>query len=33
MDRDRFRAAWARRAIARQQLDDQEKLVQQAEGP
>jgi len=32
MDRDRFRAAWARRAIARQQLDDQEKLVLQAEG-
>ena len=32
MDRDRFRAAWARRAIARQQLDDQDKLVLQAEG-
>ena len=32
MDRDRFRVAWARRAIARQQLDDQEKLVRQAEG-
>jgi multidrug efflux system membrane fusion protein len=32
MDRDRFRAAWARRAIARQQLDDQEKVVRQAEG-
>jgi multidrug efflux system membrane fusion protein len=31
MDRDRFRAAWARKAIARQQLDDQEKIVQQAE--
>lgn len=31
MDRDRFRAAWARRAIARQQLDDQEKIVKQAE--
>jgi multidrug efflux system membrane fusion protein len=32
MDLDRYRAAWARRAIARQQLDDQEKLVLQAEG-
>ncbi|HEX3478274.1 MAG TPA: efflux RND transporter periplasmic adaptor subunit [Kofleriaceae bacterium] len=32
MDRDRYRAAWARRAIARQQLDDQEKVVRQAEG-
>lgn len=31
MDRDRFRAAWARKAIARQQLDDQEKIVLQAE--
>lgn len=31
MDRDRYRAAWARRAIAKQQLDDQEKLVLQAE--
>ncbi|HEX3763307.1 MAG TPA: efflux RND transporter periplasmic adaptor subunit [Kofleriaceae bacterium] len=31
MDRDRYRAAWARQAIARQQLDDQEKLVLQAE--
>jgi multidrug efflux system membrane fusion protein len=32
MDRDRYRAAWERRAIARQQLDDQDKLVLQAEG-
>jgi membrane fusion protein, multidrug efflux system len=32
MDLDRYRAAWARRAIARQQLDDQEKVVRQAEG-
>ena len=32
MDRDRFRAAWARHAIAKQQLDDQEKVVLQAEG-
>jgi membrane fusion protein, multidrug efflux system len=32
MDRDRYRVAWSRRAIARQQLDDQEKLVRQAEG-
>jgi len=31
MDRDRFRAAWARQAIARQQLDDQEKVALQAE--
>lgn len=31
MDRDRYRAAWARQAIARQQLDDQEKVVLQAE--
>ncbi len=32
MDLDRYRAAWARKAIARQQLDDQEKVVRQAEG-
>ncbi|MDB4957398.1 MAG: putative Co/Zn/Cd efflux system rane fusion protein [Myxococcales bacterium] len=32
MDRDRFRIAWAKRAIAKQQLDDQEKLVLQTEG-
>jgi multidrug efflux system membrane fusion protein len=32
MDLERFRAAWARRAIAKQQLDDQEKLVLQTEG-
>ena len=32
MDLERFRAAWAKRAIAKQQLDDQEKLVLQAEG-
>jgi multidrug efflux system membrane fusion protein len=32
MDRDRFRAAWARNAIPKQQLDDQEKLVLQNEG-
>jgi multidrug efflux system membrane fusion protein len=32
MNRDRFRAAWASNAIARQQLDDQEQLVLQAEG-
>lgn len=31
MDRDRFRAAWARRAISKQQLDDQEKVVLQDE--
>jgi multidrug efflux system membrane fusion protein len=32
MDLERFRAAWAKNAIAKQQLDDQEKLVQQTEG-
>jgi multidrug efflux system membrane fusion protein len=32
MDLDRFRAAWARNAIPKQQLDDQEKLVLQNEG-
>ena len=32
MDLERYRAAWAKRAIARQQLDDQEKLVLQTEG-
>jgi multidrug efflux system membrane fusion protein len=32
MDLQRYRAAWARSAIAKQQLDDQEKLVLQAEG-
>ncbi|MET0411577.1 MAG: efflux RND transporter periplasmic adaptor subunit [Polyangiaceae bacterium] len=32
MDLARFRAAWARNAIAKQQLDDQEKQVQQAAG-
>jgi len=32
MDLDRFRAAWARNAIPKQQLDDQEKLVLQDEG-
>jgi membrane fusion protein, multidrug efflux system len=32
MDLDRYRAAWARNAIARQILDDQEKLVLQDEG-
>lgn len=32
MDLERYRAAWARRAIAKQQLDDQEKLVLQAKG-
>jgi multidrug efflux system membrane fusion protein len=32
MDRDRFREAWARNAIPKQQLDDQEKLVLQDEG-
>ena len=32
MDLDRYRAAWARRAIAKQQLDDQEKIVLQARG-
>ena len=32
MDLERYRAAWARNAIAKQQLDDQEKLVAQYEG-
>jgi multidrug efflux system membrane fusion protein len=32
MDLERFRAAWARNAIAKQILDDQEKLVLQTEG-
>jgi membrane fusion protein, multidrug efflux system len=32
MDLDRYRAAWARNAIAKQILDDQEKLVLQDEG-
>jgi hypothetical protein len=32
MDLERYRAAWARNAIAKQQLDDQEKIVQQDEG-
>ena len=32
MDLQRFRDAWARNAIAKQQLDDQEKLVLQNEG-
>lgn len=32
MDLARFRAAWAKNAIAKQQLDDQEKQVQQAAG-
>jgi multidrug efflux system membrane fusion protein len=32
MDLDRYRAAWARNAIPRQQLDDQEKLVDQVQG-
>lgn len=32
MDLDRYRAAWARNAIPKQQLDDQEKLVLQDEG-
>jgi multidrug efflux system membrane fusion protein len=32
MDLDRYRAAWARNAIAKQTLDDQEKLVLQYEG-
>lgn len=32
MDLARYQAAWARNAIARQQLDDQEKLVFQDEG-
>ncbi len=32
MDLERYRAAWARNAIAKQTLDDQEKLVMQYEG-
>jgi multidrug efflux system membrane fusion protein len=32
MDLERYRAAWARNAIAKQVLDDQEKLVLQEEG-
>jgi membrane fusion protein, multidrug efflux system len=32
MDLERYRAAWAKNAIAKQQLDDQEKLVLQDEG-
>ena len=32
MDVQRYQAAWARNAITKQQLDDQEKLVQQVEG-
>ena len=32
MDLDRYRAAWARNAIAKQQVDDQEKLVEQYQG-
>jgi multidrug efflux system membrane fusion protein len=32
MDLERYRAAWARKAIAKQILDDQEKLVLQDEG-
>jgi multidrug efflux system membrane fusion protein len=32
MDLERYRAAWDRNAIAKQQLDDQEKLVKQIEG-
>jgi membrane fusion protein, multidrug efflux system len=32
MDLERYRAAWARNAIAKQVLDDQEKLVLQQEG-
>jgi multidrug efflux system membrane fusion protein len=32
MDLDRYRAAWAQHAIAKQQLDDQEKVALQAEG-
>jgi multidrug efflux system membrane fusion protein len=32
MDLERYRAAWARNAIAKQVLDDQEKLVLQDEG-
>jgi multidrug efflux system membrane fusion protein len=32
MDLERYQAAWAKNAIAKQQLDDQEKLVAQDEG-
>jgi multidrug efflux system membrane fusion protein len=32
MDLERYRAAWARNAIAKQQLDDQDKLVLQQQG-
>jgi multidrug efflux system membrane fusion protein len=32
MDLDRYRAAWARNAVSKQILDDQEKLVRQNEG-
>src|ERR1700744_5425942 len=32
MDLERYRAAWARNAVAKQILDDQEKTVLQAEG-
>jgi multidrug efflux system membrane fusion protein len=32
MDLDRYQKAWARNAIAKQQLDDQEKIVAQDEG-
>lgn len=32
MDRDRYKAAWARNAIPKQTLDDQEKVVLQNEG-
>lgn len=32
MDLARYQAAWARNAIAKQQMDDQEKLVQQIQG-
>jgi membrane fusion protein, multidrug efflux system len=32
MDVERYQAAWARNAIPKQQLDDQEKLVQQDQG-
>jgi multidrug efflux system membrane fusion protein len=32
MDRDRYREAWARNAIPKQTLDDQEKIVQQQAG-
>jgi multidrug efflux system membrane fusion protein len=32
MDLTRYQAAWARNAIAKQQLDDQEKLVEQEQG-